>query len=244
VSDLSKAYQNMLTEVLHLYFARLLRPVWHLDLFDCSGIRSREVVDLDQVIENLTLVSINLLLEKLTAFIEFMMGFEQNILGRSEKGGFDKSTLVISQRQIVAKLVEKTQKVNSYGTYLSKLLNERLPSGQIEERETQESEVKTRGELYRLASRTLEILRFYRVIVQHKRNFRRFSVGQVRQLSRMKFSDLVLHPNSNDILNRFLICSFMYLPKEALEGVLRQAIVEMPSFFSKADSTIVDLLQK
>jgi hypothetical protein len=87
-------------------------------------------------------------------------------------------------------------------------------------------------------------LRFYSVVVQSKKNFLWFSVGQVRQLSRMKFSDLVLHPNSNDILNRYLICIFMHLPKRPSIRLLNRSTVEMPSFFSKADSRLVELLQK
>lgn len=221
-----------------------MRPVWNIDLFDSSGIRSRDQINYDQVIENLPLMSINLIIEKLVFFIEFMIGYQPNILGRSEKETLGSLSLMASQRQIVPKIVEKTQKITSYGSYLARLLNEMLQSGQIEERETQESEVKMRAELYRLASRTLEVLRFYSVVVQSKKNFLWFSVGQVRQLSRMKFSNLVLHPNSNDILNRYLICIFMHLPSETLDTLLNRSTVEMPSFFSKADSRLVELLQK
>jgi hypothetical protein len=237
--------RTLLYDSLLTYFVRLTRPIWNNTIFDVESIESKDG-RLTQIVETVSLRGIDVIGQKLSDLMAFLLCYKSQILVVSRDDSTSnlasapfnlKPSLDISQ--IIDKTIVIPKEVAEFFAETSKSIFTEDRSSVLEDIAISKEEQEARYEFYCLVNRTIQVLTFINIVISRKSSLKFFSQAQYMQLAQLICKDLVLHPKANDVLSKYLCMFLLFEDKREVLPLCRSFRSSMPLFFGKVEENFL-----
>jgi len=232
---------SLILDSIFVYFSRLTRyalitrPIWNASLFDTDSVRKRKG-EFVEVLENIPLKTLDLIHDKLTNLLTFLLDHQQNLLSERIPENFKRYHWASINPPRSEKLIRISPKTSELVGSVAELFNKYLQFGQLSNKELNLEDLDMRQQFCFLIDRSLQVIRFYQEIVQRKRSMSFFSERQLFQLVNAVFKDLVLHSEGPEIMNKYLLLLLIFENQANVEPLSERFRLFLPSCFTHQDA--------
>lgn len=226
---------SLILDSLFVYFSRLTRPVWNASLFDPESLQRRKG-EFVEVLENTPLKTLDLIHDKLSSLLSFLLDHQQNLLSERVPENFKRYQWTSVSPARADKFVRISPKTSELVGSVAELFNKYLQFGQLSNKELQLEDLDLRQQVCFLIDRTLQVVRFYQEIVQRKRSLSFFSERQLFQIVNAVFKDLVLHSEGPEIMNKYLLLLLIFENQNNVEPLSERFRLFLPACFGHQDA--------